>query len=287
MYIYKVSFVLQAKRLFKFYQAEAAVCAAHVRLGSSGNPSPTRYCDVTAANVYADRSNEAECTSLSSTASEMGLWTAGGSGKWFYTPAVYVGGECEALADPSCGPTGPPCSDPAVETIDCTQSAPTWDVATKQWSNVGMPNSPDQQGGFDCITHTRYTDLNCAPGTESAVYNVPNGACMPESEDMQTFGKYECDTSLGGLRTSYFTNSDCTEPMDPASMTAAQTIESQYVSPAGVCTRSPGDGGKSFLSEAAVNICNQPCSDSAPTKLKTVDSFTCEVGSSYKIILKF
>lgn len=60
-------------------------------------------------------------------------------------------------------------------------------------------------------------------------------------------------------------------------MTAAQTIESQHVATVGVCTRGPGDGGKSYLSGAAINLCNQPCSDSVPTKLKTVDSFTCEV----------
>ena len=58
--------------------------------------------------------------------------------------------------------------------------------------------------------------------------------------------------------------------MDPESMTAAQTIESQHVATVGVCTRGPGDGGKSYLSGAAINLCNQPCSDSAPTKLKTV-----------------
>lgn len=52
--------------------------------------------------------------------------------------------------------------------------------------------------GFECFTHTQYTDLNCAPGTESAVHKVPNGFCMPESEDMQTFAKYECDPSGGG-----------------------------------------------------------------------------------------
>lgn len=59
---------------------------------------------MTLASVYADRSTEAECTSLGSAASEVGSWTTGGAGKWFYTPATYIGGECEALPDPSCGP---------------------------------------------------------------------------------------------------------------------------------------------------------------------------------------